>query len=77
MMDTVHTIYERQIKPLSVADRLQLMRLIMEDLAESAPRWAVEISDAWSHEDLHDLSRASLLYATQSLADEEKDVEPR
>jgi hypothetical protein len=77
MMDTVHTVYERQVKPLSVADRLQLVRLIMEDLTESVSRWAVDIADEWSQEDLHDLGQASFLYATQVLADEEEDASSR
>ena len=70
-MDTVQQLYEHQIKLLTVPDRLELVRLIMGDLAESASRWFVETSDAWSQEDLNDLSRASSLYASRVLADEE------
>ena len=72
-MNTVHDIYERQVKSLPVADRLQLARLIMDDLAESAPRWTVEASDIWSQDDLYDLSRASLRYAARSLAETNDD----
>ena len=32
-MNTVHDIYETQVKPLPVVERLQLARLIMDDLA--------------------------------------------
>ncbi len=74
-MDTAYEIYEKQIKALPVTDRLQLARLIMDDLAESAPRWTVDVSDAWSQQDLYDLSRASLLYASHTLADNDKDAE--
>jgi hypothetical protein len=70
MVDTIQTVYEKQIKPLSVTDRLQLVRLIMEDLAESVSCWAVDTSDEWSQKDLHDLRQSSLLYAAQVLADE-------
>jgi hypothetical protein len=59
----VYDIFERHVKSLPIADRLQLARLIMEDLAESAPQWTVEASDNWSQDDLYDLSRASLRYA--------------
>ena len=76
-MDTTYEIYEKQIKPLPVTDRLQLARLIMDDLAESAPRWTVDVSDAWSQQDLYDLSRASLLYAAHALADSDEDAETR
>mgnify|MGYP001569599065 FL=1 len=38
-MDIIHEIYESQVKPLSVTERLELMRLIMEDLTQAAPRW--------------------------------------
>ena len=62
-MSAVDQLYEQQVKFLPVADRLQLLRLIMDELAESAPRWVVETSDAWSQEDLEDARRASFLHA--------------
>jgi len=62
MTMTVLEIYKSHIKTLPVADRLQLAQLIMDDLAESAPRWMVDVSDAWSEEDLRDLTCASLAY---------------
>jgi hypothetical protein len=68
-MNPVYKIYESQVKPLSVTDRLQLARLIMDDLAESAPNWVVESSNVWSQEDLDDVSRSSLSYASQDLSD--------
>jgi hypothetical protein len=77
-MDTVQQIYERRVKPLPVVDRLQLARLIMDDLAASSSRWVVETSEMWSQEDLEDVSRASLLYAIQTLPDgEDEDAESR
>ena len=33
-METIQEIYEKQLKELSVPDRLQLVRLIMNDLAK-------------------------------------------
>ncbi|MDW8326335.1 MAG: hypothetical protein RMK99_07185 [Anaerolineales bacterium] len=76
-MDTIHAIYESQVKPLSVAERLELMRLIMEDLARSAPRWVMDISDIWAEEDLADLSRASLAYASAAVLEREDNAETR
>ena len=73
-MSAVDQLYEKQVKLLPVADRLQLLRLIMDELAESAPRWVVETSDAWSQEDLEDVSRASLLHMARVLEDEDENV---
>jgi hypothetical protein len=73
-MSTVQELYEKEVKPLHVVERLELMQLIMQELTASAPRWIVETSDMWSEEDLHDLSRASLLHASQRFVDEELDV---
>jgi hypothetical protein len=76
-MDTIHAIYESQVKPLSVTERLELMRLIMEDLTQAAPRWVVDISDIWDEADMRDLSRASLAYASAALLEGEDDAETR
>jgi len=77
-MSAVDQLYEKQVKLLPVADRLQLMRLIMDELADSAPRWVVETSDAWSQEDLEDASRAALLHVSRILEgdEEDEDVSP-
>lgn len=76
-MDTIQAIYENQVKRLPVTERLELMRLIMEDLAQAAPRWVVDVSDIWSDEDLQDLNRASLAYASTTLMEGEDDAETR
>jgi hypothetical protein len=65
---SIETIYQSQIKSLPVIERLRLARLIMDDLAESAPNWVVETSDAWSHQDLYDIGQASLRQARLTLA---------
>lgn len=52
---TVNEIYQQSIKPLGTADRLQLARMILNDIpAESF----VDYSDAWSDEDLSDFTQA-------------------
>jgi len=71
---TVLEIYNSHVKTLSVTERLQLARLIMDELAESASRWLVDVSDAWSEEDLRDLTRASLAYAAQQWESEGDDA---
>ena len=69
-METAVELYEKQVRVLPVTERLHLMQLIMDDLAESAPRWVVESSDEWSAEDLLDAGRASLLYAAPMVEDD-------
>ena len=75
--DHIGILYQRQIKPLPVTDRLHLMQLIMAELAESASGWVVEESSAWSHEDLLDLGLASLQHAGKTLPSEEHDAPSR
>lgn len=68
--NTLDEIYRTQIKTWSVVDRLQLVRLIMDDLAESAPRWIVQEQDFWNQQDLVDVTTSTLLYAQESFGDE-------
>lgn len=69
-MNTLNEIYETQIKSWSVIDRLQLVKLIMDDLAKSAPSWVVEPDDLWSDQDLHDVTTSTLFYAQQTIGDD-------
>lgn len=73
MSSIVQQIYLQQVKALPVTERLLLTRLIMDDLSKSVSRWVVDNDDAWSDEDLSDLSRASLLYSAQMLDEEDYD----
>lgn len=75
--DSISILYQKQIKPLPVTDRLHLMQLIMAELADLASGWVVEESSAWSHEDLVDLGRASLHYAGKALPGEDYDAQSR
>jgi len=52
---TVDQIYEQTIKPLSMADRLRLAALILNDIP---PHAVVDYSDEWSEEDLRDIQQA-------------------
>ena len=71
---TINQLYETLIKPLTVAERLQLTNLILEELADNAPKWGVEMRDFWDAEDLRDLARASLAHASQRFGSEVSDV---
>jgi hypothetical protein len=65
---TVHQLYEQIIKPLSIADRLHLATLILNDIP---PQAVVDYSDAWSDEDLNDFRQASWQHVDAQLEDEE------
>ena len=71
---SVESLYQNQIRGLPIVERLRLARLIMDDLAESASDWVIDSSDAWSQQDLYDLSRASGKYAGRVIADKDEDV---
>ena len=71
---SIDTLYQSQIKALPVIERLRLARLIMDELAESAPEWVVEASDAWSAQDLYDVQRAALRQAGRLVADRDDDA---
>ena len=65
----VNQIYEQTIKPLSMADRLRLAALILNDIP---PHAVVDYSDEWSEEDLHDFRQASWAHIDSLLEDEER-----
>jgi hypothetical protein len=46
---TVKELYTQTIKPLTAAERLQLAKLIINDIPDQA---MTDYSDAWSTEDL-------------------------
>jgi len=60
-MNLVDDLYRQQIRPLSTRERLQLVRLIMDELADTAPSWMVDEADSWSTEDIEDITRAALI----------------
>jgi hypothetical protein len=73
-METVRELYETQLRSLPLAERLRLAQWIVNDLVKSAPRWTIDVSDAWSDEDLRDLTRATLTYAARSFGEEDNHV---
>jgi len=61
---TAREIYERDIRQLPPMDRLRLASLILDDLTGPSSR-PLDVSDQWSHEDIADLTKASLDYAAK------------
>ena len=51
-MGKIQELYDTRVRPMGPAERLQLARLILDDLATSEA--AVDISDEWSDDDLAD-----------------------
>lgn len=64
-MPTASEIYADAIRGLPSSERLRLAALILDGLAESAAP-ALDYSDAWTEEDLRDLSEFSVKNADPS-----------
>jgi hypothetical protein len=60
---TPQQLYETRVKDLTVVERLQLVKLVLDDLMRDPAKWVVDEKDTWSEEDYADLTRASLAYA--------------
>ena len=60
-------LYQVYVQEMPILERLQLVRLILDDLMATSQTWLVDESDVWSDEDIEDLTRYTLAYATQSL----------
>lgn len=50
---TVIELYDQNIKPLSIADRISLARMILNDIP---PQSVVDVQDCWSDSDLAEFS---------------------
>jgi hypothetical protein len=64
-------LYQTYVLDMPILERLQLVRLILDDLMATPQAWLVDESDAWSDEDIEDLTRFSLTYAMPSLGGNE------
>jgi hypothetical protein len=60
-MGKIQELYESRVRPMVPAERLQLARLILDDLAPSET--AVDISDGWGDDDLADVAAYSAQHA--------------
>lgn len=67
---TPQQLYDTSVKQLPIVERLQLVKLVLDDLMHDPESWVVQESDEWSAEDLADLARASMAYA-DSISGEE------
>ena len=68
-MSTAQEVYRATVGSLSPAERLRLAALILEDLTRSLSE--LDVSDAWSEEDLRDLAAFSLRCADASYSKED------
>jgi hypothetical protein len=66
-MSKIQDLYESRVKPMVPAERLQLARLILDDLAPSQA--AVDVGDDWGDDDLADLAAYSARHAAQPTAE--------
>jgi len=65
--ETSQELYQTYVREMPILERLQLVRLILDDLMATPQTWLVDESDVWSAEDIENLTRYTLAYATQSL----------
>ena len=56
-MGKIQDLYDARIRPMVPAERLQLARLILDDLARSEN--AVDVSDDWSDDDVAEVAAYS------------------
>lgn len=66
---TAQEVYEHEIKQLPSIEQLRLASLILEQLTRSA-KSQMELSDAWSEQDMSDLVAFSMRYAQQEMEGE-------
>ena len=62
-------LYQTFVQGMPILEKLQLARLILDDLMAAPQTWLVDESDVWSDEDLEDLTRYTLTYAAQSFGE--------
>jgi|GEM_PF-1904946 len=52
---SVDDVYQQAVKPLRTAERMQLVRMILNDIPDEA---VADYRDSWSDEDLAEFSQA-------------------
>ena len=72
-MPTAQEVYITAVRRLPPAERLRLAALILDELTR-AHILPVETSDAWSEEDLHDLTAFALRHAAASYPIDDESV---
>ena len=77
-MSDIQDLYDSRVRPMVPAERLQLARLILDDLAPLAPSdEAIDVSDDWTDDDTADLAAYSTRHAAQPTAEHGTADEPR
>ena len=66
---TAQEIYEQGIKQLPSIEKLRLASLILDQLTQSAAA-QVDLSDAWSEQDMSDVAAFSMRHAQQAMGEE-------
>jgi len=66
-MGKFQDLYNTRVRPMPPAERLQLAKLIIDDLAPSEK--PLDVSDDWSDDDLADLTAFSAHQAARSRDD--------
>jgi hypothetical protein len=67
-MGKIQDLYDTRIRPMGPAERLQLARLILDELAPSEN--AVDVSDEWGDDDLAEAAKYSAQHADRSAGDD-------
>ncbi len=67
---TVEQVYEVSVKGLPRKEQLKLASLILQQLTQGTD--SAEYDDAWSEEDLRELTAHSLRYAAEQYPEEEE-----
>jgi hypothetical protein len=63
----IQDLYDSRVRPMSPAERLQLARLILDDLAPTPNSGGVaDVSDDWSDDHMAEVAAHSLRRAEQS-----------
>ena len=68
-MGKIQELYETRVRPMVPAERLQLARLILDELARSEN--PLDISDEWGEDDLAEVAVYSAQQADRSGADDD------
>lgn len=66
-MGKIQDLYDARVRPMLPGERLQLAKLILDDLAPTAN--AVDVSDEWGDDDLADVAAYSAQHGDGSNAD--------
>lgn len=68
-MHTAQSVYKTSVATLSKSERLKLAALILDELTASAGA-ALDFSDSWTEEDMHDIAAYAAGYATEVYGEE-------